>query len=177
MVVNCNGLGNAKKSSFHAAIAHHTPDFVFGCESKLDDSFSSYSIFPSNYSIYRKDRNAGDFRHPDINWDDQSTTNPATSTCHQKLLDILLHNSLSQTVREVTRPSSNNILDLVVKSNPALVENVCVQSGISDHNIVTFTLAANPKISVKPLRKIYQFHKADEQQLRDAAAEFATEFL
>eukprot|EP00057_Strongylocentrotus_purpuratus_P010608 XP_011665082.1 PREDICTED: uncharacterized protein LOC105438667 [Strongylocentrotus purpuratus] len=58
MVVNCNGLkGNAKKSSFHAAIAHHTPDFVFGCESKLDDSLSSYSIFPSNYSIYRKDRN------------------------------------------------------------------------------------------------------------------------
>ncbi|XP_011675592.2 uncharacterized protein LOC105443737 [Strongylocentrotus purpuratus] len=258
MVVNCNGLkGNAKKSSFHAAIAHHTPDFVFGCESKLDDSLSSYSIFPSNYSIYRKDRNihgggvfiaiidtlivtecpefdsdceiqwcnvqlanakplyigsyycppnnrqqgleglhqslskimtrhrrshpniliAGDFNHPDINWDDQSTTNPATSTCHQKLLDILLHNSLSQTVREVTRPSSNNILDLVVTSNPALVENVCVKSGISDHNIVTFTLAANPKISVKPLRKIYQFHKADEQQLRDAAAEFATEFL
>ena len=63
-----------------------------------------------------------------------------------------LQNPLSQTVREVTRPSSNNILDQVVTSNPALVENVCVQSGISYHNIVTFTLAANPKISVKPLR-------------------------
>ena len=38
MFINCNGLkGNAKKSSFHAAIAYHTPEFVFGCELKLDE--------------------------------------------------------------------------------------------------------------------------------------------
>lgn len=58
MFINCNGLkGNARKSSFHAAIAYHTPEYIFGCELKLDDSIYSFPIFPSKYPIYRKDRN------------------------------------------------------------------------------------------------------------------------
>lgn len=100
-----------------------------------------------------------DFIYPDISTGITSalqnkSSNP--STCYQKLSDILLYNSVSQTVREVNRrPSSNNMLDLVVTSNPALVESVCVQSGISDHKIVTFTLAANPNISAKSLKKTH----------------------
>ena len=72
---------------------------------------------------------AGDFNHPYINWDTQSTTNPATAATHQKLLDVLLCNSLSQVVRDVTRPSSGNILDLINTSNPTLIENVNVHPG------------------------------------------------
>ena len=258
MTVNCNGLkSGAKKSGFLAAVAHHSPDFILGCESKLDDSISTYSIFPSNYSVYRKDRNrhgggvfiaisdllsvtecpefitdcellwckillkdakplyigsyycppndkqhgveglkqslgklqakysrsqpsiviTGDFNHPDINWDTQTTTNPATNACHQKLLDILLENFLFQIVREVTRPASGNILDLIITSNPALIQNVSIHPGISDHSILTFDLDAKFKTSGKSQRRIYQFNKADPQQLGKACEDFCTKFL
>ena len=91
----------------------------------------------------RKNQNvviAGDFIHPDLNWDTQSTTSPATAATHQKLLDVLLCNSVSQVVRDDTRPSSSNILDLIITSNPTLVENVNVHPGISDHHILTFNI-------------------------------------
>ena len=204
MALNCNGLkGSSKLASFQAAITHHAPNIIMGSESKIDEDISTYSIFPDDYLVFRKDRNqhgggvliaakdtitvsgcpqfssdcelqwcsiqmlnsglfffgcyycppnnrqasvagleealsalmsnrrknpnvviAGDFNHPDINWDTQSTTIPATAATHQKLLDVLLCNSLSQVVRDVTRPSSGNILDLIITSNPTLIENV-----------------------------------------------------
>ena len=120
---------------------------------------------------------AGDFNHPDIDWESQSTTNPASAASHQKLLDILLQNSLFQTVRGITRPASGNTLDLIVTSNPALVENVTVHPGISDHNILTCSLAAYPKVQTKPPRKIYQFNKADPKRLKKAAKDFSRDFL
>lgn len=35
----------------------HQPDIILGCDSKLDVE-PTYSIFPSNYTVYRKDRNS-----------------------------------------------------------------------------------------------------------------------
>nr|XP_054774593.1 uncharacterized protein LOC129282754 [Lytechinus pictus] len=257
MALNCNGIkGNVKRTNFQSAIAHHTPDIIMGCESKLDESIPSYSIFPHDYVVFRKDRNqygggvfiavkntltvsdcpqfscdselqwcsiemsgscpfffgcyycppnnrqlsvsgleeslsklmrnrrrqpnvvlAGDFNHPDINWETQSTTNPATTAIHQKLLDVFLSNSLFQMVRDVTRPSSENVLDLVVTSNPALVENVEVHPGISDHYILTFNILSTPKYQPKPPRRIHLFDKADIQQLKQATVDFSTSFL
>ena len=258
MVINCNGLKSAsKQANFRATIAQHKPDVIFGCESKLDSDCSTYSIFPSNYMVFRKDRDkhgggvflaidnsltvsacpdfdvdselqwcsiqlanskplflcsyycppnnraaslaglhdslsklmskhrrrqpiivvAGDFNHPNINWDLQSTTDPASAASHQRLLDILLQFSLFQTVRDVTRPASDNILDLVVTTNPALVLDLCIHPGISDHNIPIFTLSTSARVQIKPPRKIYQFQKADIEHLKKAAEEFSTEFL
>ena len=37
----------------------HKADIVFGCESHLDNSFSSSEIFPSQYMVIRKDRCIG----------------------------------------------------------------------------------------------------------------------
>ena len=34
-------------------------DIVMGCESHLDDSYFTSEVFPSNFTIYRKDRCAG----------------------------------------------------------------------------------------------------------------------
>ncbi|XP_041483448.1 uncharacterized protein LOC121430237 [Lytechinus variegatus] len=257
MTLNCNGLkGSSKRSSFHAAITQHSPDIILGCESKLNTDIPTYSIFPSNYIVFRKDRNqhgggvfisvrdditvsecphlatdcellwctieltntkklflgsyycppndrqasltglenslaslmgnrrahpniliAGDFNHPDIDWDEQTTTNPSSSVTHQNLLDILLTNSLFQVVREVTRPSSGNILDLICTSNPGLVDNVEVLPGISDHHLLTYTVKSCPKLQPKPPRKIHQFNKADIYQLKQAARDFSDAFL
>ena len=58
IIVNCNGLKSpAKYSQFQAMIDHHKPDVILGCESKLDEGTPTYSVFPSNYTVFRKDRN------------------------------------------------------------------------------------------------------------------------
>ena len=55
--LNCNGLkGSAKKLEFHALIDLHQPDVILGCESKLDPTIPSYSVFPNTYEIFRKDQ-------------------------------------------------------------------------------------------------------------------------
>jgi exonuclease III len=58
MIINCNGLKSSSKSTqFQALLDIHVPDFILGTESKLQNIKISYSIFPSNYTIFRKDRN------------------------------------------------------------------------------------------------------------------------
>ena len=37
----------------------HKPDIIVGCESHLDDSYTSSETFPVGYNIYRKDRAVG----------------------------------------------------------------------------------------------------------------------
>ncbi|XP_072169500.1 uncharacterized protein [Diadema setosum] len=120
---------------------------------------------------------AGDFNHPDINWESQTTSNPTSATTHQKLLDILLTNSLFQLVRDVTRPSSGNVLDLICTSNPSFVTNVEVLPGISDHHLLTYTINLSPNQQSKPSRKIHQFNKADVDQLQEATRAFSAEFF
>ena len=59
MIINCNGLKSSKHSAeFQALLDIHDPDIVLGTESKLNTDIPSYSIFPSSYSVLRKDRNA-----------------------------------------------------------------------------------------------------------------------
>ena len=119
----------------------------------------------------------GDFNLPDINWESCSTSSSSNAGYHQFLLDLLLEHSLVQVVKDITRPVSGNVLDLVITSNPGLISNVCVHPGISDHNIVSFTFSGSPRTAPKPSRKIFQFHKADHQGLKDAVHKFSTEFL
>ena len=58
MIMNCNGLKSLKHSyDFQALIELHHPDFVLGTESKLHPGIPTYSIFPSTYTVFRKDRN------------------------------------------------------------------------------------------------------------------------
>lgn len=57
MVINCDGLKSEKsRVTFQAAVADHSPDLIIGCESKLDQSIPTYSIFPEDYNVIRKDR-------------------------------------------------------------------------------------------------------------------------
>ncbi|XP_072022153.1 uncharacterized protein [Amphiura filiformis] len=258
MIINCNGLkGQKKQAAFRASVDHHNPDIILGCESKISQDMATYSIFPDNYAIYRKDRDSngggvfiavrdtlitadipdldsncevvwaslqfsdtkslyiasyygpqtnkaksleelakslstvyskqrsklpnviigGDFNFADINWDSWTTTNPKTASEHRSFLSFLLENSLSQLVTKVTRPISNSILDLITTTNPHLVSNIIVSSGISDHDIVTFDINMKPKYQVKPPRKMYNFLKADESVLNEKVAAFTQEFL
>ena len=46
-----------KVPEFHAIIKEHQPDIICVTETHIDDSISSSELFPSNFNVYRKDRN------------------------------------------------------------------------------------------------------------------------
>ena len=60
---------------------------------------------------------------------------------------------MEQIVTEPTR--ENNTLDLCFTNNPGLVQNLEVEPGISDHNMVKIAVNTKAKIHKKPPRKIY----------------------
>ena len=78
------------------------------------------------------------------------------------LFDFLVNNSLSQLISQATRPTSNNILDLLITSSPNLIEYIQAVPGISDHLAIIFDANLKPHIPKKPNRKVYQFHNADK---------------
>ena len=59
MIINCNCLkSESKKTYFCESIAHHNPYIICDCESKISNDIATYSIFPENYSVHRKERNS-----------------------------------------------------------------------------------------------------------------------
>lgn len=82
---------------------------------------------------------SGDFNAPNVSWDTKySSQFPASD----RLLEIIDDHDLSQHVKEPTRRNRNtqNILDLILSNNSNIIENVSVVPGISDHDIVLFTV-------------------------------------
>jgi hypothetical protein len=58
MLVNCRSLKSERKQhDFLDLVKTHQPDVIFGQESHIDGSFSSSEVFPTGYTISRKDRN------------------------------------------------------------------------------------------------------------------------
>ena len=51
-------LVKGKVAEFTSAIEYINPDSIIGTESWLDSSITNAEVFPPNYNIYRKDRNA-----------------------------------------------------------------------------------------------------------------------
>ena len=66
----------------------------------------------------------------------------------------------------ITQPTRNNhMLDLVLTSQPILINDVNVVPGISDHEVVTFKLKFSPTAPPSKLRKVYQYHKANTNRI------------
>ena len=40
-------------------VDEHKPDIIIGCETHLDETYTSSEVFPQSYSIIRKDRCCG----------------------------------------------------------------------------------------------------------------------
>ena len=224
------------------------PDVIFACESKLDGSIPSGSIFPDGYVFERRDRNAngggvfigirdslvsvdhpelrrdscellwqhlefeksgklylssfyrppcagnnpltqlqdsigelqsisprshtsfiicGDFNLPDIDWDTTTARiGSPQKALHENFLNILQETGSVNLQTSVTRPSSMNILDLVVTSNPNIITDVQVVPGMSDHDIVLFQINMSPKIQRKPPHRIYKYDLQDIPKIK-----------
>ena len=112
----------------------------------------------------------GDFNLPDLVWDEEDgyslKPSPAYDTeVNTKLLDIINDHSMFQHVKQPTR--KGNILDLVLTTNPNLVENVQVVNGMSDHDAVLVDITLKPSINRKQPRKVFLFKKGDIESARN----------
>ena len=58
--LNCCSLRSlSKRGKLHALIEETHANVIIGCESHLDDSFTSTEVFPPNFTTFRKDRKIG----------------------------------------------------------------------------------------------------------------------
>jgi hypothetical protein len=119
----------------------------------------------------------GDFNLPDIEWENNTIkSNPQYGyKVNRLLLDTLEEHGLHQCVRKPTR--LNNILDLIVTTNPDLVDEVQVYPGMSDHRVVTAVLNIKAKHSKQPPRKVFQFRKMNINEIKKEANEFQESFI
>lgn len=97
---------------------------------------------------------SGDFNAPDISWDTEYSSKSPTS---DRLLEIADDHDLSQHVKEPTRRDRNtqNIVGLILSYNSNIIENVSVVPGISDHDIVLFTVNTFCRREKNVKRKIF----------------------
>ena len=77
---------------------------------------------------------------------------------------------LEQMVTSPTR--GQNILDLLLTSNPTLMEKVSVLPGLSDYDIVMAEVNAKPTVMKQVPRNILLYKKADWDQLKESIREF-----
>ena len=56
MIINCQSL-RGKHANFENVVDYTKPDLILGTESWLDSSITDSEVFPTNYNVYRKDRN------------------------------------------------------------------------------------------------------------------------
>ena len=109
---------------------------------------------------------SGDFNAPDISWDTEySSQSPASD----RLFEIIDDHDLSQHVKDPTRRDRNtqNILDLILSNNSNMIENVSVVPGVSDHDIVLFTVNTSCRRRKNVKRKIFIRKKADSTRIKE----------
>lgn len=121
----------------------------------------------------------GDFNLPGIDWENECTkTNVPNVTKSNQLLDIAKNAYLDQLVTEPTRITETcaNTLELFFTNNQTLVNQVHVIPGISDHEAVFIESSLRPMKRKSVNRKVWQYRKADYQNLKKDITDFQQEF-
>ena len=103
----------------------------------------------------------GDINLPGSNWlEDKILDEPGKSKCYL-FVNLMNVYGLSQHSKEISRPTSNNILDLILTNNPSSVSHVFCTPGISDHNAVICVLNILPQYKRQPKRTTFMYNKAN----------------
>src|SRR3989454_12329644 len=102
----------------------------------------------------------GDFNFPELDWG-----RPESIEDSHPFIECMSNNFLTQLVDEPTR--LKNYLDLILCSDPSLIDNVSVDEPFetSDHQIVTFSLATR-EFSRKQTKQIFNYFKANYDEIR-----------
>ena len=97
----------------------------------------------------------GDFNLPGFNWlEEEILDGPGKSKC-DLFVNLMNEYGLSQHSKEISRPASNNILDLILTNNSGSVSHVYCTPGMSDHNAVICVLSILPQYKRQPMRTMY----------------------
>ena len=120
----------------------------------------------------------GDFNAVNISWGSNQVLDHLTTVTSERLMEMANEYDLEQLVKEPTRIHGNtrNILDLVFTNNNTIVNNVKIIPGISDHDIVFFTVNLAPKKKHLAKRKIYIRKRTDQEKLNQQLGSFAAQF-
>ena len=111
----------------------------------------------------------GDFNLGDIDWKNQILKpNAYLGQCCKQLLNVSQDFFLDQVVQFPTRTTIDcaNTLDLSFTNTKTLVKKVELHPGISDHDTVLVETSFKPEIRTPLKRKIFQFHKANFDNLK-----------
>lgn len=105
----------------------------------------------------------GDFNFPELDWG-----RPESIEDSHPFIECMSNNFLAQLVDEPTR--LKNYLDLVLCSDPSLIDNISVDEPFenSDHQIITFSLAIR-EFTRKHTKQFYNYFKADYDTMRQYA--------
>ena len=121
------------------------------------------------HSIYRevcKDNKQcviiGDFNHRTIDWDI-----PRAEQADQSFLEAVQDCYLTQHVREPT--PGENILDLILSTEEHMIEDTPILPPLSnsDHNVISFSLIVEERLSENSTIRIVDSTKADWKRIRD----------
>ena len=104
---------------------------------------------------------AGDFNLPGWDWKENRAIHEKCHypNLHYQFVDIINSHGLVQLVDEPTR--GENILDLILISNPTRVKNISVVPGVADHDAVQLELDISPDRQKQKRRKISIYSRAD----------------
>ena len=121
---------------------------------------------------------AGDFNAPDINWPNLDSSTYLTSPS-ERLLEMIDEHDLKQLVESPTRRQGNtqNTLDLVFTNNAGIVSGTEVVPGISDHDMVLFSVKTSCRKKKNVKRKVYIKRKANCSRIKEMLNEFADSFM
>ena len=133
----------ARKEEVVIGVSYNSPSSSDTCRNNLNN------IVKNICSTYKNVVLCGDFNYPGINWNLLHASTPSS----QLFLDTVLDCYLVQVVDKPTR--GENILDLILTSNEALVDNVNIEEPFvsSDHCVVKFDITCN--ISRKDWKLFY----------------------
>ena len=118
----------------------------------------------------------GDYNQPNINWDEMNVipNHPYSKATAEKLIAVIQENGLEQRVDKPTR--GDNILDLVMTNNISVIDEVLVESGLSDHARVDVQLNLTVARKGVHQRTVLQRNKADVEKIRSELTAFRTKY-
>ena len=166
------------------ALIHYTTGAYY--KPKEDDQNSLDMLRCSLERLIGKKGNIlvlGDFNLPKFSWVDCEPSIKPDCTCrtvYYNFEDILNDFNLVQLVTKVSKVKptrQDNILDLVLASNPTLIPKITCIPGLSDRDIVCIEAAVKPTQTKQKRRKIHLYNKADWTDFRSKLKDYQTEFL
>lgn len=171
--------GRNSSSSMFVGCFYRPPGYDMRSLYEVDKSLESIMQLAKNHTIIL----GANFNLPGIDWDLWSVKSCARDPHRcQLLVDIMQGYHLYQFLDRPTRTTrtTTNILDLLFKSKPSLVEDVDAIFGLSDHDIVTAQLLHRAFVDKSKPREVFAFKRGNPlnflQDLAGECEEFPSSF-